>query len=303
MIAKLTANSATEIRAHLKDLKDHAETKKHKMRCLPTVKPFTVSRANLSTICDDQKRRELRIATYIACHTSVNAVDELSDMLNDETGGFQMHRTKCSAVIKSVLGPYFRDELRQDIGNSPYSLYLDETTDISVNKLLCICIKYRSKKQNRFVSTYLGLVELLDADANGIVDAIIDFLQVNALDIANMIGIATDGASVMVGRQHSVYTLLKQKQPNLQLIRCVCHSLDIVAKKAMQQLPSNIEFMIRETYNWFAHSSKRQNDYRNLYETVNNGGCPLKMLSPSSTHWLVIADCIDRVQSSRVRDR
>ncbi len=55
------------------------------------------------------------------------------------------------------------------------------------------------------MSTYLGLVELLDADANGIVDAIIGFLQANALDIANMVGIAMDGTSVMVGRQHSVY--------------------------------------------------------------------------------------------------
>lgn len=102
----------------------------------------------LTSICDDQKRRELRVATYVACHTSINAVDELSDILKDEIGAFKMHRTKCSAVIKSVLAPYFRDELRQDIGNTPYSVYLDETTDISVSKLLCICIKYRSKKHN-----------------------------------------------------------------------------------------------------------------------------------------------------------
>jgi len=33
-----------------------------------------------------------------------------------------------------------------------------------------------------------------------------------------MMGIATDGASVMVGKKHSVFTLLKQIQPSLQLI-------------------------------------------------------------------------------------
>ncbi len=71
------------------------------------------------------------------------------------------------------------------------------------------------------MSTYLGLVKLLDADANGIVDAIIGFLQANVLGITNMVGIATDGASIMVGKQHSVYMLLK----------CVCHSLDIVCDK------------------------------------------------------------------------
>ncbi len=227
------------------------------MRCLPTIKPFIVSKANLNNIsfCDDQKRRELRIATDVACHTSVNAVDELSDITKDETRAFQIHRTKFSAVIKSVLAPYFRDELRQVIGNSHYPFTSTKQPTFLWTSYLCICIKYCLKKHTRFVNSYLGLVELLDADANGKVDAIIGFLHANMLDIANMVGIATDGASVMVGRQHSVYTLLKQKQPNLQLIRCVCHSLHIVAQKAMQQLPSNIEYMIRETYNWFAHSS------------------------------------------------
>lgn len=139
----------------------------------------------------------------------------------NEMGTFKMHRTKCTAVIKSVLAPHFRDELTEDIGESPYSLYLDETTDISVSKLLCICVKYRSQKHSKFVSTYLGLVELLKANANGISDAIVAFLGECGLDIKNMVGIATDGASVMVRKNHSVFTLLKQKQPSLLLIRCL----------------------------------------------------------------------------------
>ncbi|CAL8239767.1 unnamed protein product [Gadus morhua 'NCC'] len=105
-----------------------------------------------------------------------------------------MHRTKCTAVITSVLAPHFREELREDIGESPYSLYLDESTDVSVNKLLCICVKYRSQKHGKFVSTYLGLVNLLSADACGISDATVTFLGEFGLDIKNMVGIATDGA-------------------------------------------------------------------------------------------------------------
>ena len=288
----------TEIRAQLNDLKEHGATKKHKSRCAPSVKSFAVpvgSGVGQNTVKDDQKRCELRIATYVACHTSIIAVQDLSDILQEEMGAFKMHRTKCTAVITSVLAPHFREELKADIGESPYSLYLDETTDISVNKLLCICVKYRSQKHNRFVSTYLGLVNLLTADAQGISDAIVSFLSECGLDIKNMVGIATDGASVMVGKNHSVFTLLKQKQPSLQLIRCVCHSLDIVAHKAMQLLPSNLDYMIRETYNWFAHSAKRQSDYSSVYKTINDGGCPLKFISPSSTRWLVISDCIERI--------
>ncbi len=132
----------SEIRAQLSDLKEHANTKKHKLRCAPSVKAFTVSAgaAGQCLIKDDQKRREIRIAAYIACHTSINAVDDLSDILKDEMGTFQMHRTKCTAIIKCVLAPHFREELMEDIGESPYSLYLDESTDISVKKNLSVFV-------------------------------------------------------------------------------------------------------------------------------------------------------------------
>ena len=178
-----------ELRAHLNDLREHGATKKHKARCQPSVKSFAVPTGPGAgaTIKDDQKRRELRVATYVACHTSINAVDDLSDILQDEMGAFKMHKTKCTAVITSVLAPHFREELREDIGESPYSLYLDESTDVSVNKLLCICVKYRSRKHGKFVSTYLGLVNLLSADACGISDAIVTFLCEFGLDIKDMV--------------------------------------------------------------------------------------------------------------------
>lgn len=83
---------------------------------------------------DDQKCSELRIATYVACYTSVSAVDDLSDIIQDEVGAFRMHRTKCTSVIKSVQAPHFREELREEIGKN-------ETTDISVNKFECISVK------------------------------------------------------------------------------------------------------------------------------------------------------------------
>ena len=37
-----------------------------------------------------------------------------------------------------------------------------------------------------------GLIDLLDADTSGIMDAVISFLQDNVLDIADMVGLATD---------------------------------------------------------------------------------------------------------------
>lgn len=82
----------TDIRAHFKDLKDHS---------LPSVNTLIVPmKRDGQNTNDHQKCRELRIATYVACHTSINAVDDLTDILQDETRAFKMHRIKCTTVIK-----------------------------------------------------------------------------------------------------------------------------------------------------------------------------------------------------------
>jgi len=48
-------------------------------------------------------------------------------------------------------------------------------------------------------------------------------------------------------------------------------------------LSRNIEFMISETYAWFSKSSVRQEHFRNIFKTINdgifktiNGGCEPK---------------------------
>ena len=42
-----------------------------------------------------------------------------------------MNSTKCSEKIKSVLGPYFQDNLTRDIGDGNYSLLFDSSNDIT----------------------------------------------------------------------------------------------------------------------------------------------------------------------------
>jgi len=41
-----------------------------------------------------------------------------------------------------------------------------------------------------------------------------------------MIGLRSDNASVMVGINNGVHAILKEDNPNLILIRCICHSLN-----------------------------------------------------------------------------
>lgn len=89
----------------------------------------------------------------------------------------RLHRTKCSALIRNILYEHFKSELQKDIGNGHFSLLIDESTDISVTKLLAVCIVYFSKEQSRVISTLLGIVELEQGTADYIVTAVKSLLS------------------------------------------------------------------------------------------------------------------------------
>jgi hypothetical protein len=65
------------------------------------------------------------------------------------------------------------------------------------------------------------------------------------------------------------FTLLKKSNDRLQLVRCVCHSLNNASSKAAEELPANIDFLCREIFSWFQHSSNRKIDYRKTWDLIN----------------------------------
>ncbi|XP_051798030.1 uncharacterized protein LOC127531856 [Acanthochromis polyacanthus] len=287
-----------EIRAHHADLMQHAGTEKHKknsalfssMRL--TDIGFTTSKQNETT-----KTNELKIATYIACHTSISAVDHLSELVGSTSTEkeLKIHRTKCTALINNVIAPCMFRDLMSDIGDAQYSLVIDESTDITSVKQLCVVIRYFSVKRNKIVSTFLGMINLDGETAEAIASTLTSFLQSVGLDMKKCMGLGTDGCSVMVGKRNSVYTHLLQKNPNLQLLKCVCHSIQLCVSKAVETLPRNLEYLVSHSHNWFSHSALRRREYAKIYSLINPGEVPLILTQMSGTRWLSIHDCCSRI--------
>lgn len=62
--------------------------------------------------------------------------------------------------------PHFKSVLREDIGDTNYSLEIDESTNISVQKYLGLVIRYYSRSMEKINTTFLSITELENADAN-----------------------------------------------------------------------------------------------------------------------------------------
>jgi Domain of unknown function (DUF4371) len=284
---------------------NHASSLKHKENSAPFGPKVSVQPQlsfNASESQDKIKKYEARTALYIATHSAVAPVGHLVSCMkasfpkNAEVQDAKLGRTKCSMIIKNIWGPYFKKELIDDIGDGFYSLLIDESTDISVTKYLGLVIIYYSRKQSKIESTYLTLESLDRFDAVGIAEAVKTVLIKFGLSISRMRGLGTDNASVMVGVNKGVFQLLKRENPALVLIPCVCHSLQLaVSEASKEQIPRVIEYLIKETYNWFANSSGRQAAYREIYQLINNGHNPLKIVRACKTRWLSIETAVSRI--------
>ena len=290
------------LNAKLCNIDRHATTTKHKK----AMEKFSAERANVVQKTEYEgnttKKAECTLALFLAAHGAVSLSDHLGNackaLFSDSKScnDLKLHRTKCSAIICNVLGPYFRKDLVEDVGDGNFSLVIDESNDISTNKLLSLIIRYFSKKKNDIVVSILDLIKMESCNAESICDAIKESLNNNTLSLNNLVGIGTDNASVMVGKHTGVYSRLKAENPNLILMKCVCHSIQLAVSSAAEKtLPRNLDFLVKESYNWFAHSSLRQNKYKGIYATLNNDKIPLKLILCSQTRWLSISKAIDRI--------
>ncbi len=309
-----------DLRPHLSDLKKHATSQKHlkiTQSRKGTSKTVFNSIQELKELTEEMKTKkfELQIALYIATKSSFLAVDDLCEILQNKFGknAISMHRTKCTALVKKVLAPHFKNELCEEIKDTPFSIMVDESTDISCTKLVALSIRYYSERMKTIINTYLGSSEIVKADAVGLEGAVRLMLDEWKLEGKNMIGLGTDGAAAMVGEHNSLQALLRRTWPHITHIRCVCHALDLAARDAVRKaMPSNIEYMVRVTFNWFAHSFQRIRAYQEIAQLIGFScdmdgdnedeqgpgdarSKPLKLISPSETRWLVVADCVERI--------
>ena len=269
-----------EIRAHHSDLQRHAATTKHKQNAAKLSSARTLFDVGCSSkqVDNTEKIAELKLAAHIACHSSIATVDHLGEIVKNISGkDISLHRTKCSALIKKALSPAVHDELLTDLKDQSYSLIIDESTDTGMEKQLCVVVRDYSQLKKCIVTTFLGIIALESGTAEGIFNAVVQFLDTNKLQVEKCIGLATDGCNVMCGRNNSVITKFQAVCPRVVHIRCICHSIQLCSSYALKTLPRNIEFMVAETYNWFCHSTVCQQKYKQLYSCINVGEEPLKI--------------------------
>ena len=188
-----------------------------------------------------------------------------------------------------------KTELMTELRNSAFhTLIIDESTDISSQKMLIIYFKYLLETEIVFKTIFGGIVKLSECNSISIVTAVKRFYNENSLDLQKMVMFTSDGASVMLGKNNGVAAILKCEILHLYEQHCVAHREDLAVEDAWKELSfmQDIETLLRTVYTMFSRSSVKNEKFRELANVSENDVVafrPLHHVRWLSRHFVVAA--------------
>lgn len=148
-----------------------------------------------------------------------------------------MGRTKCQNIISKVLCPVETERVVNSIQNTKFSIFIDETSDITNDKWMTFLVRYVDFETLNIRSQLVKLdIDARDCSAEKLFNAFQSEMYKIQIPFLNILVISCDNASVMIGKHLSYKKKLKEKCKNLLTFLCPCHSAALAAHAACAKI-------------------------------------------------------------------
>ena len=226
---------------------------------------------NLSTI-----KAELNVVALIARkNISFNFLDSLLETLrgiaDDSTAikNMMCNRTKGTYLLTECLAPHGHALLVAQLKKSRgFSILCDKATDITMNKVFCVNVRFLEESCLEPVTRFYRLIPVDEGDAAGLFDSLNAALDNDELLWANVTGYASDGENLMQGENNSVLTRIRDAAPGLFVLKCYCHTQFILSQnmppRLFLKLQTSLSTMCTITLNCHLIEEKTSRNFSNL---------------------------------------
>uniref|UniRef100_A0A8C5P6F9 Uncharacterized protein n=1 Tax=Leptobrachium leishanense TaxID=445787 RepID=A0A8C5P6F9_9ANUR len=178
-------------------------------------------------------------------------------------------------------------QILTEINSAPFhTLIADESTDVSITKMLILYLKFRPVGMNIHKTVFAGILKLSACDSTSITMAIKQFYADCKLDLQKMVMFTSDGASVMLGKQNGVAAQLRREVPHVLEQHCVAHREDLGIDDAWKNvsLMKDIETLLRTVYTLFSKSTVKRQELAELAKVTESDVIAFRPLN--EVRWL-----------------
>ena len=277
----------------LSAIKDHSISKSHKENLDLYIKKsqttLTGEREKYNEFIPEKLKNLFSNVLFVAFY---NLPISKAKHLHDLSDFHQVDITKeyrsdyYTKEVLSCLNYSISNQLLEKLKNLKFvGLMIDESTDLSSEKLLMVYIRYLDTEHWKPKESYLKLLELHELKGENIFQVLECYLKEIKL-IDKVVSINTDGARVMTSLQRGVVGLFSKNYPYLIAGHFAAHKLNLVTSTIVSEF-NEIEEVIHFIYNidsYFRNSylySKILSE--NQHELLDK---KLRMIRPLKIRWL-----------------
>ena len=188
------------------------------------------------------------------------------------------------------------EEMKSELSETKYyGLIIDESTDLSIHKKLVVYIRYVCPIEICVKTKLVGNIRIPDGTASTIVTEVINKLRTIGLQTVNLVGLGSDGASVMFGRKTGVGVQLLKESPMLVHVHCVAHRLSLACADAAKGFPYLISYKdtLKNLYIHVTGSGVRTFKLESMQDVMDEPN--LKLKDPISIRWLAMENAVKTI--------
>ena len=205
---------------------------------------------------------------------------------------FSCGHAKTAAIIKEALGPHYLEKTLTDMSKF-FSVLMDESND-KTDKSCIILVHLLDTDEGDVGTRFLDMPIVNIGMAQNLFRALKESLSSKGLDFSKCIAFMSDITNVIKGIRSGVQKLIKNECPNLLDVGCICHLADLTIKEGMKTLPVDIDQLFIDAFYYFFHSSKRKEEFCDLWRSLFTSEPTTILLKHSTTRWLSLLRCVNR---------
>ena len=258
----------------LNDIKHHIQGTVHKKRLKDVEQSAQISdfwgessvgQSSCSAHTSKVTAAELAMVQFIAMHNlPFLAADHLTNLFpkmfpdSKIAGDFSCKRTKTRSIVCHALEPHFKKPLVELAKVAPINVLCDESNDRGdAEKLLTVLVHLYEPTAGKIATRHLDTVGITDFTGLGIFTAIKSVLDAYQIPFHNVLSFTSDTCNVMKGARKGVIAHLREVQPNIIDVHCICHLANLCAKAAVKVIPLKVDDFLVDIFYHFCYSVKR----------------------------------------------